>query len=55
MSWGRMLNDIQQGLNIDKWWWVVPPGLLISFVALSFIFIGHALDEILNPKLRQRR
>jgi len=55
MSWGRMLNDVQRGLNIDKWWWVVPPGLLISVVALSFIFIGHALDEILNPKLRQRR
>jgi ABC-type dipeptide/oligopeptide/nickel transport system permease subunit len=55
MSWGRILYDVQQGLNIDKWWWVVPPGLLISIVALSFIFIGHALDEILNPKLRQRR
>jgi peptide/nickel transport system permease protein len=55
MSWGRMLHDIQEGLNIDKWWWVVPPGLLIAFVALSFILIGHALDEILNPKLRQRR
>ncbi|NWF86247.1 ABC transporter permease [Candidatus Bathyarchaeota archaeon] len=55
MSWGRILYDVQQGLNIDKWWWVVPPGLLISIVALSFIFIGHALDEILNPRLRQRR
>jgi peptide/nickel transport system permease protein len=55
MSWGRMLHDVQEGLNIDKWWWVVPPGLLISLVALSFILIGNALDEILNPKLRQRR
>jgi peptide/nickel transport system permease protein len=55
MSWGRMLHDVQEGLHIDKWWWVVPPGLLISIVALSFILIGHALDEILNPKLRQRR
>lgn len=55
MSWGRMLHDVQQGWNIDKWWWVVPPGLLISIVALSFIFLGYALDDILNPKLRQRR
>lgn len=55
MSWGRMLHDVQEGLNIGKWWWVVPPGLLIALVALSFILIGNALDEILNPKLRQRR
>lgn len=55
MSWGRMLHDVQQGWNIDKWWWVVPPGLLISIVALAFIFLGYALDDILNPKLRQRR
>jgi ABC-type dipeptide/oligopeptide/nickel transport system permease subunit len=55
MSWGRMLHDVQEGLNIDKWWWVVPPGLLISVIALSFILIGHALDDILNPRLRQRR
>jgi len=55
MSWGRMLNDVQTGFNMDKWWWVVPPGLLISFVALAFIFVGYALDDVLNPKLRQRR
>lgn len=56
MSWGRMLRDIQAGPGyITYWWWVVPPGLLISIVALSFIFIGYALDEILNPKFRERK
>jgi peptide/nickel transport system permease protein len=56
MSWGKMLQFVSQSeVYVSYWWWVIPPGLLISVVALSFIFIGYALDEILNPKLRERR
>lgn len=55
VSWGRMLHEAQFEQGIDKWWWIVPPGISIAAVALSFILIGYALDEILNPKLRQRR
>lgn len=56
MSWGRMLNDVQNTAGaIYNWWWVIPPGLCIAFLALSFIMIGYALDEVLNPRLRMRR
>jgi len=55
VSWGRMLHDAQEFYGVERWWWVVPPGLSIALVSLSFILIGYALDEILNPKLRQRR
>ena len=55
MSWGRMLHDAQFNQGIDKWWWVIPPGLTIAVVSLSFILLGYALDEVLNPKLRVRR
>lgn len=55
ISWGRMLHDAQFEQGIDKYWWIIPPGLSIALVSLSFILIGYALDEILNPKLRQRR
>jgi ABC-type dipeptide/oligopeptide/nickel transport system permease subunit len=56
MSWGRMLHDAQavEG-GIEKWWWVVPPGICIALISVSFILIGYALDDILNPRLRQRR
>jgi len=37
------------------WWWIVPPGIAITLLSLSFVFIGHSLDEIINPKLRARR
>jgi peptide/nickel transport system permease protein len=53
MSWGRMLQTARG--NPGFWWWVIPPGLAIATLSLSFILLGYALDEILNPKLRMRR
>jgi peptide/nickel transport system permease protein len=32
----------------------LPPGICVVLVVLSFTFIGYALDEVLNPKLRRR-
>jgi len=56
MTWGRMLHDVQaEPTGIEMWWWIVPPGLCIAAISLSFILLGYALDEILNPKLRERR
>ncbi len=54
-SWGRTLYDAQVFQGGQYWWWIVPPGVSIALVSLSFILLGYALDEILNPKLRQRR
>lgn len=54
-SWGRTLYDAQQYNGGQYWWWVVPPGVAIALISLSFILIGYALDEVLNPRLRQRR
>lgn len=55
MSWGRMLFDVQNNHGVERWWWILPPGLSIAAVSLSFILIGYALDETLNPRLRVRR
>jgi ABC-type dipeptide/oligopeptide/nickel transport system permease subunit len=55
ISWGRMLYDVQSNQGIDKPWWIVPPGVSIALISLSFILLGYALDEVLNPKLRQRK
>ncbi len=55
MSWGRMLHDVQYYGAITDWWWVIPPGLSIALLSMSFIFIGYAIDELLNPRLRARR
>jgi peptide/nickel transport system permease protein len=59
MSWGRVLHQFQQAGTVatsafSMWYWTIPPGLCIAFLSLSFVLIGYALDEILNPRLRER-
>jgi ABC-type dipeptide/oligopeptide/nickel transport system permease subunit len=55
MSWGRMLYNVFEADATASWWWVIPPGIFISILAASFILLGFALDEVLNPKLRMRK
>jgi ABC-type dipeptide/oligopeptide/nickel transport system permease subunit len=55
VSWGRMLNEAQEQAATSAWWWVIPPGLCIAALAVAFILLGFAIDDILNPKLRVRR
>ncbi len=56
VTWGQILNDaLGQGAVINKlWWWVVPPGLMIALMGMSFAFLGTALDKLLHPKLKTR-
>lgn len=54
MSWGQMLHDIVYYAAIKELYWVVPPGLCIALLAVSFVMIGFSLDELLNPRLRRR-
>jgi peptide/nickel transport system permease protein len=55
-SWGKMLEEaFEQGaLTQEAWWWYVPPGVCIVLVVLSFTLVGRALEEILDPRLRER-
>lgn len=56
VTWGQILHDALSGgavLN-GLWWWVLPPGLLIAILGMTFAFIGFSMDKILHPKLRTR-
>jgi peptide/nickel transport system permease protein len=56
ISWGTILEFAFGGgaMGGGQWWWIIPPGLAIVFVVLAFTMCGFALDEILNPRLRER-
>jgi peptide/nickel transport system permease protein len=56
LSWGRIIEEAFNAgaLTAGWWWWLIPPGVAIVLVTLSFTMCGYALDEILNPKLRDR-
>ncbi len=56
ISWGIMLYYAQVRGAFAKglWWWVFPPGLLITLTSLGFLFLGSSLEEYFNPRLRRR-
>ena len=56
ISWGTILEFAFNGgaAGAGDWWWLLPPGVCIVLVVLAFTMCGFALDEILNPKLRER-
>ena len=55
-SWGSMLHNawVTGAAGIPAWWYVVPPGVGIILIVLSFTLMGTAFDEVLDPKLRKR-
>jgi peptide/nickel transport system permease protein len=56
VSWGTMLdNAFSNGaLSLGAWWYLIPPGICVIVVVLAFTLIGQALEEIFNPRLRER-
>jgi peptide/nickel transport system permease protein len=56
-SWGQMLDDAFEtgAVTQEAWWYFVPPGLGIMLVVLAFTLCGTALEEVLDPRLRDRR
>ena len=56
VSWGTMLEFAfgAGAASIGAWWWLVPPGVAIVLVVLAFTMCGYALDEVINPSLRER-
>src|SRR6266487_1100704 len=57
ITWGKMLELARSAGTTTglTWWWIIPPGLGIALLSLSFILIGYSLDELFNPRLRRRR
>ena len=53
VTWGRMLAD---GRNYvaTAWWLATFPGVFITLLCLSLIFMGDRLRDVLDPRLRGR-
>ncbi|KOV83901.1 peptide ABC transporter ATPase [Nocardia sp. NRRL S-836] len=54
LTLGTMLFYAQNGfaLQLDAWWWFVPPGLVIALFGCGLALVNFSIDEIINPKLR---
>ncbi len=53
-TWGQILHDASSYSAAARgmWWWILPPGIMIAVTGLAFVFMGQAMDGIINPKLR---
>ena len=55
VSWGMMLQwCFTSGYTFRAPFWLIPPGICITFLALSFYLIGIGTEQIVNPRLRER-
>jgi peptide/nickel transport system permease protein len=54
VSWGMMLQWVwKSGHMFQAPYWMLPPGICISLLTLSFYLLGRAMDEVLDPRLRK--
>ena len=53
ISWGGLLNDAQQWLE-EAPWLAIFPGAALALTVLSFVLIGDAIRDHLDPRTRRR-
>jgi peptide/nickel transport system permease protein len=41
-------------MRFDTWYLLIPASLSITLLCAAFYLVGRALDEVVNPRLRQR-
>lgn len=54
-SWGTMINDAKQELAQGVWWQLAAATLAMFIVVLSLNFLGDALRDALDPKLKGKK
>ncbi|HUC05212.1 MAG TPA: ABC transporter permease, partial [Acidimicrobiales bacterium] len=53
-DWGDMLSDALNYLQDGYWWLVYPVGICLVLVVMAFNFIGDALRDTVDVRLRRR-
>jgi peptide/nickel transport system permease protein len=56
MSLGLMMNTAvsNAALQLGYWWWFIPPGIAITAIVGGLYVMNVGLDEVFNPKLREK-
>jgi peptide/nickel transport system permease protein len=54
-SWGKTLEEAFNAgaITRDAWWYYLPAGIGIVAGVLAFTLVGRAIEEILDPRLRE--
>lgn len=56
VSLGIMMQQatLNSALFYRMWWWVFPPGLVLTAMVAALLVANVGLDEVFNPKLRKQ-
>lgn len=56
-SWGRTLEEafVNGAIARNAWWYYLPAGVGIVLVVLAFTLVGQTLEQIVDPRLRDRK
>jgi peptide/nickel transport system permease protein len=51
-SWGAILDGAFSSGAVSQgaWWYVLPPGICVVLVVLSFTLVGRAMERIVDPR-----
>ena len=55
MSLGLMMYTAvyASALQLEMWWWFIPPGIGITAIVGGLYVTNVGLDEVFNPRLRE--
>ncbi|WP_405164662.1 ABC transporter permease [Nocardia sp. NBC_01499] len=53
-DWGNMLSNGTDFVQNGYWWMILPPGVAIMLVVIGFNFLGDALRDVFEVRLRRR-
>ena len=53
VSWGTMIRNALSFYYTPAWsWWLLPPGLCLSLLILGLLLLGHSLEKVMDPRLK---
>ena len=53
-DWGNMLSNVTDYTQNGYWWMILPPGIAIVLIVVAFNFLGDALRDAFEVRLRRR-
>lgn len=52
ISLGNIMHNAFRFYYLPVWlWWLLPAGILLSLILLSFTFLGNLMEKIIDPRL----
>ncbi|MDZ7838903.1 MAG: ABC transporter permease [Actinomycetota bacterium] len=53
VSLGTIMHNAFRFYYLPVWlWWLLPPGIMLALILLSFTFLGNLMEKVIDPRLR---